>query len=67
MDPEWTRKNLTSPYIEREKNEMNKTDTYDYPKISDKLIECLELNFPDKLPRKYQDSCDLSGGGALGW
>ena len=38
---------------------MNKTDTYDYPKISDKLIECLERDFPDKLPRKYQDSYEL--------
>ena len=30
-----------------------------YPKISDKLIECLERNFPDSLPRKYQDSYEL--------
>ena len=59
MDTEWTRKNFTSPYIERGKNEMNKTETYDYPKISDKLIECLERDFPDKLPRKYQDSYEL--------
>ena len=30
-----------------------------YPKISDKLIECLERDFPDSLPRKYQDSYEL--------
>lgn len=30
-----------------------------YPNISDKLIECLERDFPDKLPRKYQDSYEL--------
>lgn len=30
-----------------------------YPVISNKLIECLERDFPDKLPRKYQDSFEL--------
>lgn len=30
-----------------------------YPKISDKLIECLKRDFPDSLPRKYQDSYEL--------
>lgn len=24
---------------------------YNYPEISDKLIECLERDFPDKIPR----------------
>ena len=27
-----------------------------YPAISDKLINCLRQDFPDKLPRKYQDA-----------
>ena len=35
------------------------TTTYDYPEISDKLIDCLERDFPDKLPRKYKDSYEL--------
>lgn len=30
-----------------------------YPVISNKLIQCLERDFPDKLPRKYQDSYEL--------
>nr|DAN37751.1 MAG TPA: hypothetical protein [Caudoviricetes sp.] len=30
-----------------------------YPKISNRLIECLERDFPDKLPRKYQDNYEL--------
>ena len=30
-----------------------------YPKISNKLIECLERDFPDRLPRKYQDNYEL--------
>lgn len=34
-------------------------DDYVYPVISDKLIECLERDFPDKLPRKYQDDFKL--------
>ena len=33
-----------------------KTSEYLYPKISNKLIECLERDFPDKLPRQYQDN-----------
>jgi len=32
---------------------------YNYPKISDKLIECLERDFPDKLPRKFKDNYEL--------
>lgn len=33
--------------------ELNSTTyNYNYPSISDKLIKCLEKNFPDKLPRK---------------
>ena len=32
---------------------------YDYPIISDKLIECLERDFPDKLPRTYKDNYEL--------
>lgn len=44
---------------------MNKVDevdinnNYNYPCISDKLIECLERDFKDKLPRKYIDSYEL--------
>jgi hypothetical protein len=34
---------------------MSKSE-YLYPKISTKLIECLERDFPDKLPRQYQDN-----------
>lgn len=30
-----------------------------YPKISDKLIECLTKDFPDNIPRKYIDSYEL--------
>lgn len=32
---------------------------YDYPVISDKLIECLSRDFPDKLPREYVDNYEL--------
>lgn len=39
------------------------TTTYNYdniyPNISDKLIECLEKDFPNKLPTKYVDSYEL--------
>ena len=30
-----------------------------YPVISNRLIQCLERDYPDKLPRKYQDSFEL--------
>ena len=30
-----------------------------YPTISDELIECLERDYPDKLPRNYKDSFEL--------
>lgn len=30
-----------------------------YPAISDKLIECLERDYPDKLPRSFKDSYEL--------
>ena len=30
-----------------------------YPKIPNRLIVCLERDFPDKLPRAYQDSFEL--------
>lgn len=33
--------------------------SYDYPIISDKLIECLERDYPDKLPRAYKDNYEL--------
>lgn len=32
---------------------------YDYPNIPDKLIECLDRDFPDKLPRAYIDKYEL--------
>ena len=31
----------------------------DYPEISDKLIECLERDFPDKLPRQQISEYEL--------
>ena len=31
----------------------------DYPEISDKLIECLERDFPDKLPRQKISEYEL--------
>jgi len=34
-------------------------NNYNYPKISNRLIECLERDFPDKLPRNYQDKFEL--------
>lgn len=36
-----------------------KNNTSNYPNISDKLIECLENDFIDKLPRKHLDSYEL--------
>lgn len=58
--------NLTSLYIEKKEEKMfqNQNSTIsnyskDYPKISNRLIECLERDFPDKLPRKYQDDYEL--------
>lgn len=30
-----------------------------YPYISDRLIQCLQHDFEDKLPRKYKDSYEL--------
>lgn len=30
-----------------------------YPPISDKLIECLERDYPNTLPRTYKDSFEL--------
>lgn len=41
--------------MERGKKMNEKT----YPPISDKLIECLEKDYPDKLPRNYKDSFEL--------
>lgn len=35
------------------------TSNYDYPIISDKLIECLERDYPDRLPRAYKDNYEL--------
>lgn len=32
---------------------------YDYPTISDKLIQCLTRDFPDRLPRDYKDKYEL--------
>lgn len=32
---------------------------YDYPEISDKLIECLERDFPDKIPRHQISEYEL--------
>ena len=29
---------------------------FDYPNISNKLIECLDRDLPDKLPRAYVDN-----------
>lgn len=42
-------------------NKMNKTDItkLDYPLISDKLIDCLVRDFPDKLPRNFKDMYEL--------
>lgn len=34
-------------------------ESFNYPKISDRLIKCLQRDFPDKLPRKYTDSFEL--------
>ena len=31
----------------------------DYPAISDKLIECLERDFPNVLPKTYVDNYEL--------
>lgn len=31
----------------------------EYPQISDLLIEVLERDFPDKLPREYKDNYEL--------
>lgn len=35
------------------------TSNYDYPVISDKLIEALERDYPDKLPRNHKDDYEL--------
>jgi hypothetical protein len=54
--------NLTSLYIEKKEEKMNQNQNLtinNYPKISNRLIECLERDFPDKLPRKYQDNYEL--------
>ena len=54
--------NLTSLYLEKKEEKMNQNQNstiYNYPKISNRLIECLERDFPDKLPRKYQDNYEL--------
>jgi hypothetical protein len=32
---------------------------YDYPEISDRLIECLDRDFPDKLPRQQLTEFEL--------
>lgn len=32
---------------------------YDYPNISNKLLDCLVRDFPDKLPREYKDNYEL--------
>ena len=44
-----------------EQNQNSTISNYSkgYPKIPKRLIECLERDFPDKLPRKYQDSYEL--------
>ena len=31
----------------------------EYPQITDMLIEVLERDFPDKLPREYKDNYEL--------
>lgn len=40
---------------------MNKTDItkLDYPLISDKLIDCLVRDFPDRLPRNFKNMYEL--------
>lgn len=39
---------------------MNTPNTYkEYPLISDLLIEVLDRDFPDKLPREYKDNYEL--------
>ena len=39
---------------------MSKSNTIkEYPQISDLLIEVLERDFPDKLPRVYKDNYEL--------
>lgn len=42
-------------------NKMYKTDItkLDYPLISDKLIDCLVRDFPDRLPRNFKDMYEL--------
>lgn len=42
-------------------NKMNKTDItkLDYPLISDKLIDCLVRDFPDRLPRNFKNMYEL--------
>lgn len=37
----------------------NTSSNYDYPIISNKLIQCLERDYPDKLPRAYKDNYEL--------
>ena len=39
-------------------NNQNST-IYNYPKISNRLIECLERDFPDRLPRNFKDMYEL--------
>lgn len=34
-------------------------ENFNYPSISNKLIECLDRDFPDKLPRTYKDNYEL--------
>lgn len=43
------------------RNQVESTISTDlkYPVISNRLIQCLERDYPDKLPRKYQDSFEL--------
>lgn len=37
----------------------NETTIKEYPTITDLLIEVLERDFPDKLPRKHKDDYEL--------
>ena len=59
MDTEWTQ--IFHCTINRKKGKMKQKETIikEYPTITDLLIEVLEQDFPDKLPREYKDNYEL--------
>ena len=38
---------------------MKDSTIKEYPQIDDLLIECLERDFPDKLPKNFKDMYEL--------